>query len=872
MKLPQEAHFLLFLSVLINSATVHAIIPSWKAFHSSAIANDKLIIFGGINHTVAGKNPITLPGTTDLYVWDIKTGNWSQPTPDGGPKIPQKFTASVSPVTSDKIFTYIPTPDTNEGSIAVLDTNYWSWSYVSSVGAPPASRIAYSFTISNEEAYLFGGIQVLESGELNGGTIFSDLSDFDTSRQVWTSASNGPSVYFHASCFLASQNSILYFGGSIQNGAVNSLHVYNLSTKGWQLNVPFVGENGGPTIPSARIGHTANCLADKMIIFGGTGGTGQEAVISPNDNDVWVLQLVGNTYTWSRAPIKDKSKSPSARMGHTAALSNNQLYVYGGIGAENDNSIYSLNLADWGWTKFSVNSDPNKPTSPNNPFQPNDPSGDSGSGSNSKVVIIVAILSSFFGILAMGVITGIGVRSWKRKKQKNIRVDREAQRKADPDFDSARGDSVSYLPSSSVGFHSNDINPNDSFLIGDISQRPSSFNEHGYSTSYLWNNSSYDASPLGKDSSLLSLYADSTLKEEGSPILPPFGTATSSAGLDGEPQASSSPEIYNSGLQHRGSIQSSSINDTHIHETLSPLDRIARLTSEEQYLNEDNRSGRGLHVVNNLEPAANGDSSLNPQLIQVPPQRHLQSTPTKSQEFKKDYNLDVFATAHDHSPRVKNSLDRLKEVLLSETSIRVPRLFVVLPGDRAGESWKTPSKWGQDTFVLYILCEHTNTHITSHPGFPIANPQAFMKNAGSLVAAISRYCSIQSLPFHTPTIPQEYLNGSSECSKGEYFAEIARILEMFVGEPNSENVSIGWEGDDEDSQIRWLEEAIVKVPRVRSSGLSQLKDYLPEYVESRPLAGLHCSKISPEQLNSPSNTQVTRWLCGYHYKRLGADP
>ncbi|KAK9759989.1 hypothetical protein K7432_016433 [Basidiobolus ranarum] len=316
MMLPLEACFSLVLTILVESAlTAQSTTPAWRSFHSSAVANGKLIIFGGINNTVSGKNPIQLPGTTDLFVWDLKTRIWFQPEQDRPPKTPQKLQVSISPITSDKIFTFMPYAENGEGPVAVLDTNSWSWSYVTSSGAVPLSRLAFTYTIANEEAYLFGGTQADANGALNGANILSDLSDFDTSQQVWYSASPGPAIYFQAACYLASQNSILYFGGSAQDQAVNRLHLFNLSTRGWTLDVPYTGENGGSSVPSARIGHTANCLTDKMIVFGGTGGTGQDTINSPNDNDVWILEFVNGTYAWSRAPIKNRSKSPTARMG-----------------------------------------------------------------------------------------------------------------------------------------------------------------------------------------------------------------------------------------------------------------------------------------------------------------------------------------------------------------------------------------------------------------------------------------------------------------------------------------------------------------------------------------------------------------------------
>lgn len=61
--------------------------------------------------------------------------------------------------------------------------------------------------------------------------------------------------------------------------------------------------------PGARYLHTASCMKDKMIVYGG--GTTQ-----PFDSDVWVLDAAQYpTLTWERKSMANADVGPGARMG-----------------------------------------------------------------------------------------------------------------------------------------------------------------------------------------------------------------------------------------------------------------------------------------------------------------------------------------------------------------------------------------------------------------------------------------------------------------------------------------------------------------------------------------------------------------------------
>lgn len=83
--------------------------------------------------------------------------------------------------------------------------------------------------------------------------------------------------------------------------------VYDLTKRAWNLQVAVNGGSSGP--PGGRVLHTANCMDDKMIVYGGGSP-------NPSDSDVWVLDASSYpTLTWERIQMGNISQGPSARMG-----------------------------------------------------------------------------------------------------------------------------------------------------------------------------------------------------------------------------------------------------------------------------------------------------------------------------------------------------------------------------------------------------------------------------------------------------------------------------------------------------------------------------------------------------------------------------
>jgi hypothetical protein len=116
-------------------------------------------------------------------------------------------------------------------------------------------------------------------------------------------------------------SALTIFGGLEQSGQARN--------DTWSLNRipgPYTWSQvsiGTSTPPSARFGHTAffeeilinSTLVKRMVVFGGTGGVGQD----PTDTNVYELRMTSPTSgTWSIIPQVDLNQgSPAPRFGHT---------------------------------------------------------------------------------------------------------------------------------------------------------------------------------------------------------------------------------------------------------------------------------------------------------------------------------------------------------------------------------------------------------------------------------------------------------------------------------------------------------------------------------------------------------------------------
>ncbi|KAJ1976916.1 hypothetical protein H4R35_002497 [Dimargaris xerosporica] len=412
--------------------------PQWRAFHCATAARENppyLLFHGGITK-FKGADPFKQPGSSDLVLFNLDQNRWYRPSLPNAPTADQKLHACTLDTGMSQAYVYTPFTNTNTTSqIEVLDTTHWSWSNPDQTGLVPDARIGLTLTQVGQELYLYGGLPASESGQETSSQIFNDLNVLDFSSLGWTTKANGFGLKYHSTCYMAATNSLIVFGGGDQDvDAYDKVRTFNVKSQAWDAN-PSVKSKGSS--PSPRAMHTAVCLKDKMIVFG---GTNSYKSTRPTDSTVWILtaDTGGNhpTYTWSQAPISDanRSEGPAARLGHSAVLFNDKMYVYGGITAEEDTALYILDTKSWDWSSVHVSAD----------------GKDSSDGSNTTTVLIASIFSGVFAILAMGIIAAVGLRNWRRRRGKQNMADEDVSENPDTGGAGSGGTALQAMAARSV--------------------------------------------------------------------------------------------------------------------------------------------------------------------------------------------------------------------------------------------------------------------------------------------------------------------------------------------------------------------------------------------------------------------------------------
>jgi N-acetylneuraminic acid mutarotase len=377
--------------------------PPWRAFHASTLVDDYLIVFGGISEM---RQPFDATGTNDLYVYNLQDGHWYKPETNNGPQLSYKMHSGVTTPDGHSLFYAANVSQTDpRGPLMYLSTDDWTWSYSNdNIGTPPA-RVGQSFTRAGTQIYMYGGISLGPGGIVKFGAVQNDMNLLDTINGRWRALANSASVYGHSSCYIESLNALLIFGGiDLVNKAINQLIVYNISQNIWDQSPPLIVKE---SMPLARSWHSANCIDNMMVVFGGGSIDQESGRVTPADNDVWVLEATSNGYSWSRKTVKNPKDAPSPRMGHSALVDGDRILIWGGIGKEKDTHVYALDTKNWVWTSAA----PNKTLpSPDDVIEEDD--------DRDSLILVIVILCVVLLLLLITALIWFIIRRRRRRRAK----------------------------------------------------------------------------------------------------------------------------------------------------------------------------------------------------------------------------------------------------------------------------------------------------------------------------------------------------------------------------------------------------------------------------------------------------------------------
>ncbi|SAM08725.1 hypothetical protein [Absidia glauca] len=420
---------LLATSQLISPGVIQTNVP-WKAGHAAVFQDPYVIIYGGTTDT--GGSNTNVQGTKSVWVWNSNNGTWydAQALSNNPGFSPQVYFQAVGLPSTDQTLALASNTTGGGSLLQKLDSTVWNWNSPTSTN-PPAPASGYSMVLLNNTIYTYGGVSVDANGNRMTGAVLNSLYNLDANSFLWSSGSNGPAVTDHSTCYIPSCNCLVSFGGT-QTGDPSqpsrSVYTYDLGTRSWNLQVSPGSSNGA--IPGPRRLHTANCLQDRMIVYGG--GT-----TSPFDSDVWVLDASKYPQlTWLRQEMANASLGPGSRMGHSAVLdaAKKRIYIFGGwtSGNSNDRNMYILDYEKSSWSSVSPTGIP--PPSSSLPSSPSQTATSSSTSTPASTPVGAIAGGVVGGVLALAALA-LAIFFFLRRRKRQQQSDKAALEKATMDKD-----------------------------------------------------------------------------------------------------------------------------------------------------------------------------------------------------------------------------------------------------------------------------------------------------------------------------------------------------------------------------------------------------------------------------------------------------
>ncbi|KAH9857949.1 hypothetical protein C2E23DRAFT_864957 [Lenzites betulinus] len=228
--------------------------------------------------------------------------------------------------------------ETVRNDLYLISVRDLSATLLQTTGEIPSPRVGHASALVGSVLIVWGGDTKTNSKSKPGDKQDDGLYLLNLVSREWTRvAVYGPSPvgrYGHAVTMVGSK--FYVFGGQVDGEFLNDLWSFDLnslrSKAAWELVEPV---EGSPR-PPKRTSHVCVTYGEKIILFGGTD-------CQYHYNDTWAFDT--NTNTWSE--LNCIGFIPSPREGHSAAMVDDVIYVFGGRGVD------GKDLGDLGAFKIS---------------------------------------------------------------------------------------------------------------------------------------------------------------------------------------------------------------------------------------------------------------------------------------------------------------------------------------------------------------------------------------------------------------------------------------------------------------------------------------------------------------------------------------
>ncbi|PKK68098.1 galactose oxidase [Rhizophagus irregularis] len=302
-------------------------IPGPRSGHTAILIGDKIYFIGGYNFSIISKE-------SDIFYYNgIAWVDLNNQVSGQGADMPLKFghTANVGGRKQDLIFfiggDQLPL-------IYQLDTKTNKITSSVILGAFP-NRDSLNFMSSvfyEGIIYLFGGGEMDIETDIT--TLYNNHYIFDTINLNWQEGGliNAPPPRYKHTATLA--NGIIYYIGGIQINnsyvsytSMSDIYRYNTVSNKWSLEVATLAPGN---TPGPRLGHSAALVENKICIFGGSYNN-----LSPIES---IAMLNTSTLEWSiphfNNPRRPNMPTLPNLVYHTATLVDKRMLPQGNLGQE----------------------------------------------------------------------------------------------------------------------------------------------------------------------------------------------------------------------------------------------------------------------------------------------------------------------------------------------------------------------------------------------------------------------------------------------------------------------------------------------------------------------------------------------------------
>ncbi|KAI0756785.1 hypothetical protein C8Q80DRAFT_1130480 [Daedaleopsis nitida] len=248
----------------------------------------------------------------------------SSPSPSPFPRYGHALPANAT--TSGELFLFGGlVRESVRNDLYLISTRDLTATLLQTTGEVPSPRVGHASALVGSVLIVWGGDTKTNSKSKPGDKQDDGLYLLNLVSREWTRvAVYGPSPvgrYGHAVTMVGSR--FFVFGGQVDGEFLNDLWSFDLNSlrtkAAWELVEPA---EGSPR-PPKRTSHVCVTFGEKIILFGGTD-------CQYHYNDTWVFDT--NTKTWSE--LTCIGFIPSPREGHSAAMVDDVVYVFGGRGVD----------------------------------------------------------------------------------------------------------------------------------------------------------------------------------------------------------------------------------------------------------------------------------------------------------------------------------------------------------------------------------------------------------------------------------------------------------------------------------------------------------------------------------------------------------